>query len=85
MTVGDDVRGGGRVVFSPFSSRKKKVRVSFNASRSLSCFIITGAGGGREKKRQKEEAKKEEMKRLRFGSFPPRPPRRYFVYLAKLR
>lgn len=36
----------------------KKVRVSFNASRSLSCFIITGAGGGREKKRQKEEAKK---------------------------
>lgn len=38
-----------------------------------------------EKKRQKEEAKKEEMKRLRFGSFPPRPPRRYFVYLAKLR
>lgn len=53
MTVGDDVQEKDEIFFSPFSSGK--VRVSFNASRSLSCFIISVKTKGRGKKKKKKK------------------------------
>lgn len=69
-----------------FHSRKEKKSASPLMPPDRYLVLLSPALEEEGKKEGERGGKKEEeMKRLRFGSFPPRPPRRYLVYLAKLR